>query len=107
MAQRFAIIMAGGRGARFWPRSRRALPKQCLSIDGGPSLIAQTRERLRALVPEENILVVTGPDMRDAVAEALPGLPLATSSSSPARGTPPRASASPPSRWPSAPERAR
>ena len=74
--RRLAVIMAGGRGVRFWPRSRRALPKQCLSIDGGPTLIAQTHQRMRALVASDaDILVVTGPDMVDAVRAALPTLP--------------------------------
>ena len=42
----YALIMAGGRGARFWPRSRRAFPKQCVAIGGPDSLIRQTVDRL-------------------------------------------------------------
>jgi mannose-1-phosphate guanylyltransferase len=73
----YAVVMAGGRGTRFWPLSRRALPKQCLSLDGGPTLIQRTVARLHPLVPIERVLVVTGPDMVDAVREQLPGLPAA------------------------------
>ncbi len=62
---RWAIVLAGGRGTRFWPLSRRHLPKQCLSLDGGPSLLE--RAIARAGVPEERVVVVTGPDMVDAV----------------------------------------
>lgn len=69
----FALILAGGRGTRFWPLSRRALPKQCLSLDGGPTLLQRTVTRLAPLVPPERVLVVTGPDMLDAMRAQLPG----------------------------------
>ncbi len=71
----YAVILAGGRGTRFWPLSRRALPKQCLSLDGGPTLIQRTLARIVPIIPIERILVVTGPDMADAVRAQLPDLP--------------------------------
>ncbi len=71
----YALIMAGGRGARFWPRSRRAFPKQCVAIGGPDSLIRQTVDRLAPLVPPERILVITGPDMVAAITAQLPDLP--------------------------------
>lgn len=71
----YAVVLAGGRGTRFWPLSRRALPKQCLSLDGGPTLVQRTVARLQPLVPLERILVVTGPDMADVVRGQLPELP--------------------------------
>ncbi len=71
----YAVVMAGGRGTRFWPLSRRALPKQCLSLDGGPTLIQRTLRRLHPLVPPDRVLVVTGPDMVGAVRAQLPELP--------------------------------
>ncbi len=55
-----AVIMAGGGGTRFWPRSRRAMPKQFLSFDGQGSLLQQTVERLDGLVAREQVLVITG-----------------------------------------------
>ena len=72
----YAVILAGGRGTRFWPLSRRALPKQCLSLDGGPTLIQRTVARVLPLVPIERILVVTGVDMLPAVRDQLPDLPV-------------------------------
>ncbi len=70
----FAVVLAGGRGTRFWPLSRRALPKQCLSLDGGPTLLQRTVSRTG--LPIERTLVVTGPDMVDAVRAQLPGVGL-------------------------------
>jgi mannose-1-phosphate guanylyltransferase len=67
--------MAGGHGARFWPLSRRARPKQCLSLDGGPTLLQQTVERLEPWIPKEHVLVVTGPDMVGLVRSQLPSVP--------------------------------
>lgn len=69
------VIMAGGRGTRFWPLSRRHRPKQVLALAGADSLIRQTVDRLLPLAPASRILVVTGPDMVDAVRAELPDLP--------------------------------
>lgn len=71
----FAVIIAGGRGERFWPLSRNASPKQFVSIFGGKPLICHAVERLYGLVPIENILVVTSADLVDKTLEALPMLP--------------------------------
>jgi len=71
----YVIIMAGGRGTRFWPRSRRSMPKQCLSLDGGRTLIQKTVDRVRPLAPAERVLVITAADMADAIAAQLPELP--------------------------------
>ncbi|MCB9759177.1 MAG: NTP transferase domain-containing protein [Alphaproteobacteria bacterium] len=71
----FALIIAGGRGTRFWPWSRRARPKQCLSVDGGPTLIQQTLARITPLIPVERVLVVTSAEMAGPLAEQLPDLP--------------------------------
>lgn len=70
-----AVVLAGGRGTRFWPLSRRNLPKQCLSLDGGPTLLQRTISRLSPLIPRERVLVVTGPDMVDPVRDQLADLP--------------------------------
>ena len=59
--------MAGGSGTRFWPLSRRRLPKQCLSLDGGPSLLRATVDRLLPIVPADRIAIVTGADMVEPV----------------------------------------
>jgi mannose-1-phosphate guanylyltransferase len=71
----YAVVMAGGVGARFWPASRRARPKQLLAIAGERSMLAQTIERLDGLVAPQNILVVTSAELSDAVREAVPEVP--------------------------------
>jgi mannose-1-phosphate guanylyltransferase len=73
----YVAIMAGGIGSRFWPVSRTHLPKQFLDILGtGSTLIQQTMERFRSIVPPENIYVVTSDDYIDLVKEQLPELPV-------------------------------
>ena len=71
----YAVVMAGGVGARFWPASRRAKPKQLLAIAGDRPMLAQTIERLDGLVPIERVLVVTSSALADAIREAVPELP--------------------------------
>jgi mannose-1-phosphate guanylyltransferase len=56
--QIYAVIMAGGVGSRFWPRSRRRLPKQFLPILHRRTMLEETCRRLRPLVPWENVVVV-------------------------------------------------
>ncbi len=60
-----AVVIAGGRGTRFWPLSRRSHPKQVLAIGGGESLLAQTLRRVEGIAARS--VVVTGPDMEAAV----------------------------------------
>ena len=72
---KYCVIMAGGVGARFWPRSRRMMPKQFLDILGtGRSFIRQTYERFAPMVPAENFLVVTNQNYKDLVLQHLPEL---------------------------------
>jgi mannose-1-phosphate guanylyltransferase len=73
--RRFAVVMAGGSGTRFWPWSREDLPKQLLALASPRSMLADTVARLDGWVPPENILVVVGRRHRRAVRAALPGLP--------------------------------
>ncbi len=70
-----AVILAGGRGARFWPRSRRRTPKQLLPVVGGSTLIQQTVNRLRGLAPPERIWVYTNDLLRRAIIRQLPDVP--------------------------------
>jgi mannose-1-phosphate guanylyltransferase len=70
-----AVIMAGGFGTRFWPASRKALPKQFLPIGSKRALIAETARRLDGLVALENVLVVTGREHVALVRRFLPKLP--------------------------------
>jgi len=66
--------MAGGRGERFWPESRRAQPKQLLPIVGETAMLAQTIDRLEGLVPPEDIFVITNIEQRAAVLKVCPEL---------------------------------
>ncbi len=75
MPELYALIIAGGVGARFWPRSRRDRPKQCLEIGAGKSLIRRTVDRLSPLIPPERIFVVTAASMAPALAKLLPEIP--------------------------------
>jgi len=71
-----ALIMAGGKGERFWPRSRTSLPKQFLSLtDDGKTMIQLTVERIRPLVNLEDIYISTNAAYKSLVVEQLPGLP--------------------------------
>ncbi|MFN0150070.1 MAG: mannose-1-phosphate guanylyltransferase [bacterium] len=71
----FAVILAGGRGTRFWPRSRRARPKQFLTFAGGGTLLQRTVDRIAPIVPLSHVLVVTTRDLAAAVRKDLPRLP--------------------------------
>ena len=75
MAGRYAVIMAGGKGERFWPLSTSKHPKQLLALVGDKPLIAQAVDRLNGLVPPENIFVVTNADLVEATQAAAPLLP--------------------------------
>lgn len=71
-----ALIMAGGRGERFWPKSRRNMPKQFLSLtDDGKTMIQMTVERILPLVKMEDIFIATNKDYKKLVMEQLPGIP--------------------------------
>lgn len=71
-----ALIMAGGRGERFWPRSRKNMPKQFLSLtDDGKSMIRLTVERILPLVGLEDIYIATNRDYKDLVCSQLPEVP--------------------------------
>ncbi len=69
------LVMAGGRGTRFWPLSRAVRPKQCIALSGERSLIQQTVDRLNGLVKPECVLIATGRDMEQAVRQQLPEIP--------------------------------
>lgn len=71
----FAVLMAGGSGTRFWPASRRALPKQYLPIGSQAPLIRETFERLAGLVDAEHVLVVASHGHEKLVRQLLPELP--------------------------------
>ncbi len=70
-----ALILAGGRGTRFWPRSRKRTAKQVLNVVGENSLIQATVERLAPVIPPERIWVLTNEHLREVIAKQLPAVP--------------------------------
>ena len=70
-----AVIMAGGRGTRFWPLSRRSRPKQLLRLFGERSMLQSTVDRVRPLMGPERVLVVTSTAIEAAVRAELRELP--------------------------------
>ena len=71
----YTVIMAGGKGTRFWPLSTEDQPKQLLSLVGNRSLLQQTVARITLLMPLEDIYVVTGGSLVSATKRHLPDLP--------------------------------
>src|SRR5258708_6214454 len=67
-----AVILAGGRGTRFWPRSRARTPKQLLNIVGNDTMLQQTVARLKPLIPPERIWTVTNAEQAAAVRKQVP-----------------------------------
>ena len=73
MKHNYCIIMAGGVGSRFWPFSRNDRPKQFLDFFGtGRTLLQLTFDRIRHVVPAENILIVSNVIYKDLILEQLP-----------------------------------
>lgn len=74
--KRTALIMAGGKGERFWPRSRVSLPKQFLSLtDDGKTMIQLTVERISPLVNIEDVYIATNKNYKELVKQQLPDIP--------------------------------
>ena len=71
----YALVLAGGRGTRFWPRSRTRRSKQVLHLLGQGTLIQQAVARLERVVPRERTWVLTNQHLRDEVVRQLPGVP--------------------------------
>lgn len=71
----YAVIMAGGSGTRFWPKSTKKYPKQFLNLFGDGTMIQNTANRIKELIPQERILVITNDDYVDIVKDQLPRVP--------------------------------
>jgi mannose-1-phosphate guanylyltransferase len=72
-----AVLLAGGRGTRFWPRSRTRTPKQLLNITGGETMLRETVSRLEPVFALRDFWVVTNIEQASAVRKQLPGVPAA------------------------------
>lgn len=71
----YPVILAGGRGTRFWPLSRKKRAKQLLALDGKQTMLQQTVARLLPLAPSSRFWVITNDDLRPAILKQLPKLP--------------------------------
>jgi mannose-1-phosphate guanylyltransferase len=71
----YGLILAGGRGTRFWPRSRKHHAKQVLNVFGERSMIQGTVDRLAPVIAPERLWVLTSRDLRDAIVRQLPEIP--------------------------------
>lgn len=72
---KFIVIMAGGVGSRFWPRSRKTMPKQLLNIFGENTMIQETFYRVKDIVTPENVLIITNKVQKALIEEQLPEIP--------------------------------
>jgi mannose-1-phosphate guanylyltransferase len=75
MKDLYAVILAGGKGTRFWPFSRSGRPKQFLDITGEGSMLRLTFQRLARFVPPERVFVLTVAGMENATVQELPEIP--------------------------------
>ena len=72
----YALIMAGGVGSRFWPRSKEKTPKQLIKIFGDKTMIQDTVGRLEGMIPKENIFIITNKVQREEIIKQLPEIPI-------------------------------
>jgi len=70
----YGVILAGGRGERFWPLSRYEHPKQLLKLTSSRTMIEETIDRFEGFIPKEKVLIVTGTYLKDKILEAVPSL---------------------------------
>src|SRR4029079_16138476 len=70
----YPVILAGGRGTRFWPLSRKRRAKQLLALDGKQTMIQRTVARLLPLAPPSRFWVITNEDLRQEISRQLPKL---------------------------------
>jgi mannose-1-phosphate guanylyltransferase len=71
----FGLILAGGRGTRFWPRSRKRSAKQVLNVVGERTLIQATVDRLAPVIPPERLWILTNDHLRETIVRQLPEVP--------------------------------
>ena len=72
--KKFAVIMAGGSGTRFWPKSSRKNPKQLLALTGKDSLLQQTNRRLKPLITRDETVIVGTEELRPLISKQLPSV---------------------------------
>ena len=70
----WVVIIAGGRGERFWPKSRVKMPKHLLAIDGRNTMLEKTLNRMKFAAKSENILIITTSEQSNLIKKQLPHL---------------------------------
>jgi len=75
MTNIYAVILAGGKGTRFWPLSTSKRPKQVLAIVGGKTLLSSSVDRLKGFVPPERTIIITSAEFIESTQKAVPSLP--------------------------------
>src|SRR3990167_4011116 len=68
----YAVIMAGGRGERFWPKSRASFQKQALNLVGRQSMLQDTVHRISPIIPHDKILIITNREQSGIIKRQLP-----------------------------------
>lgn len=71
----YGVVIAGGRGERFWPKSRKSLPKQLLKIISGKTMLEKTVERINPVIKKDNIFIIANEDIREKLLDLNLGLP--------------------------------
>jgi len=71
----YIVLMAGGAGTRFWPRSRKDNPKQLIKIIGKKTMLQDTYSRIKGITETEKILIITGENLKEEIIKQLPELP--------------------------------
>jgi mannose-1-phosphate guanylyltransferase len=71
----YIVLMAGGAGTRFWPRSRQDNPKQLLKIIGKKTMLQDTYHRIKGITDDEKILIITGENLKQEIIRQLPEIP--------------------------------
>ncbi|MCA1808575.1 MAG: mannose-1-phosphate guanylyltransferase [Kiritimatiellia bacterium] len=71
----YAVVLAGGRGERFWPKSTEQCPKQLLPLAGKQPLLVEAVARLQPLIPQERVLILTNAALIPAIRQAMPDFP--------------------------------
>jgi len=68
----YAVILAGGKGERFWPKSKRKRPKQLIRLISDKTMIEETFSRITRLIPKERVIIVATADIKDSIQSMFP-----------------------------------